>query len=50
MKKKYGLLNRLLMGANCMALAAVVLTANSACLWIGHQPKFPEEARQRFMK
>ena len=44
MKKKLGLLTKLFMGMNAMALAMVIQTANSACLWIYHQPEFPEEA------
>ena len=29
---------------NCFALLLVMQTANSACLWIVHQPEFPKEA------
>lgn len=29
---------------NLLALAMVVATANSACVWYFHQPEFPEEA------
>lgn len=29
---------------NCLALALVALTSNSACLWYYHQPEFPKEA------
>ena len=29
---------------NCLALLLVMQTANSACLWIVHQPEFPKEA------
>ncbi|MCI5729926.1 MAG: cyclic lactone autoinducer peptide [Eubacterium sp.] len=36
-KKKWNLFNSL-------ALLLVAVTANSACLWYFHQPKFPEEA------
>ncbi len=46
MKSKFILLTKMLLGLNCMALAFVVQTANSACLWIFHQPKFPEEAKK----
>lgn len=31
---------------NVLALAAVFMTANSACCWYYHQPKFPQEADQ----
>lgn len=29
-----------------LALLLVVQTANSACIWVAHQPKFPEEANK----
>jgi cyclic lactone autoinducer peptide len=28
-----------------LALAAVFVTANSACCWYYHQPEFPQEAK-----
>ena len=31
---------------NLLALLLVMQTANSACIWVAHQPKFPEEANQ----
>ncbi len=46
MKCKFKLLRKILVGLNCMVLAFVVQTANAACIWIYHQPKFPEEARK----
>lgn len=46
MKSKLKLSGKVLGLLNCMALALVVQTANAACVWIFHQPKFPEEARK----
>ena len=31
---------------NAMAMMLVVQTANSACVWIVHQPEFPEVAKR----
>lgn len=31
---------------NCLALAMVVLTSQTMCAWIYHQPDFPEEANK----
>lgn len=31
---------------NAMAIMLVVQTANSACVWIVHQPEFPEVAKK----
>lgn len=31
---------------NCLALLLVVQSANTACGWIVHQPKFPEDANK----
>ena len=31
---------------NTLALKAVKSTANSACLWVCHQPEFPEAANK----
>lgn len=45
MKLKTKLLKSLSAVMNCIALALVVQTANSACIWIFHQPDFPEEAK-----
>ena len=43
-------LKKFLMGcANLMALMMVVQTANSACVWVIHQPEFPAEA-EKFKK
>lgn len=46
MKDKFKLVNKILIGLNCMALAFVVQTANAACIWMFHQPEFPDEARR----
>ncbi len=31
---------------NVLALLLVIQTANSACIWVAHQPKFPEVANK----
>ena len=31
---------------NALALMLVIQTANSACVWVVHQPAFPEEAKK----
>ena len=31
---------------NCFAVLLVAQTANAACIWIFHQPKFPQEAEK----
>ncbi len=46
MKGKFKLANKVLAGLNCMALAFVIQTANAACVWMFHQPEFPEEAKK----
>lgn len=46
MKSKFKLLSKVLMGLNCIALTLVSQTANTACIWIFHQPEFPEEAKK----
>ncbi len=39
------MLKKVMLGCvNAMAMMMVVQTANSACVWIVHQPEFPEEA------
>lgn len=32
--------------SNCLALAMVIMTSQSMCAWIYHQPDFPEEANK----
>ncbi len=46
MKGKFKLVNKVLVGLNCIALAFVIQTANAACIWMFHQPEFPEEAKK----
>lgn len=31
---------------NALAMSLVIQTANSACIWLIHQPEFPEEAKK----
>ena len=31
---------------NTLALLLVMQTANSACIWVAHQPEFPEAANK----
>ena len=31
---------------NVLALLLVIQTANSACIWVAHHPKFPEVANK----
>ena len=31
---------------NALAMGLVIQTANSACIWLIHQPEFPEEAKK----
>ena len=36
---------------HALALLLVIQTANSACIWVAHQPEFPEVANKfRFHK
>lgn len=42
--RKIKLISKLLGGINVLALMLVFQTANSACIWMAYQPKFPEEA------
>lgn len=46
MKDKTIFLKKIMGVMNCIAVMFVVQTANSACAWIFHQPKFPEEAKK----
>ncbi|RKI26563.1 cyclic lactone autoinducer peptide [bacterium 1xD8-6] len=46
MKGKFALGTKLLKALNCMALVFVIQTANAACIWMFHQPEFPEEAKK----
>ncbi|MBQ5561027.1 MAG: cyclic lactone autoinducer peptide [Lachnospiraceae bacterium] len=44
--KKTKVLKKLLGGVNLLALMLVMQTANSACIWVAHQPEFPKEAEK----
>ena len=33
-------------GLNVLALLLVMQTANSACIWVAHQPEFPKAANK----
>lgn len=33
-------------GLNFLVLLLVMQTANSACIWVAHQPEFPEAANK----
>lgn len=47
MKLKNFILKKKLIGIlNCIAIMLVVQTANTACLWVYHQPEFPAEANK----
>lgn len=46
MKIKSTFFTKLLSGVNLLALALVAQTANAACIWIYHQPEFPEKAKK----
>ncbi len=35
---------KITVGVNSMAKKMVVQNANSACIWLAHQPEFPKEA------
>lgn len=45
--KLKGMLKKVALGCvNAIAMAMVAQTANSACIWVVHQPEFPKEAEQ----
>ena len=46
MKVKKSFEKAVLKCLNVFALLLVVKTANSACIWVAHQPEFPEEANK----
>lgn len=46
MKGKANILKKVIGVINCLAVMFVVQTANSACIWIFHQPEFPQEAKK----
>jgi len=37
--------NGLMSCVNALAMLMVIQSANSACLWVVHQPEFPREAK-----
>lgn len=41
-----GLNKKVAQGVNSLVKKMVVQNANSACIWLVHQPKFPKEAEQ----
>jgi len=43
---KKNFLTKLLGIFNCIALVLVAQSANIACVWVFHQPEFPEAANQ----
>lgn len=47
LKKNFG--KGIMVLANAVSLLLVKQTANSACIWLAHQPEFPKEAN-RFKK
>ena len=46
MMLKKNLDKRIMILVNTVALLLVMQTANSACIWLAHQPEFPEEANK----
>lgn len=46
MKVTKGLRKAVTEGANSVAKKMVIRNANSACIWLAHQPAFPKEAEQ----
>ena len=46
MKNKFTFFTKILAGVNFFFFFLVAQTANTACIWIYHQPEFPEEAKK----
>ena len=44
------IVNGILGCMNVIAMFLVIQTANSACVWIAHQPELPKEAKTIFCK
>lgn len=44
MKNKF--ISIMMKSVNVLALLLVIQTANSACIWVAHQPKFPDEGNK----
>lgn len=38
--------NKIIVYINALTILLVRQTANSACIWVAHQPEFPLEANQ----
>ena len=49
MKIKNFVVKNIVTCMNALALLLVVQNANSACVWLMHQPEFPQEA-EKFKK
>ena len=49
MRNKSKLLKKFFAAINCIVLTLVAQTANTTCIWIFHQPEFPETAH-RYIK
>lgn len=43
---KTSIVKKMMAVINCLAVVLVAQTANSACIWIFHQPEFPQEAKK----
>ena len=46
MKVKKNWSKGVMKGLNALAVLLVMQTANSACIWVAHQPEFPEAANK----
>ncbi len=46
MRMKKNIIYRILGMMNCLALMLVAHTANVCCIWVFHQPEFPEAANK----
>jgi cyclic lactone autoinducer peptide len=46
MRRKIAIGQKVLCVLNSMAIVIVAQIANSTCIWMFHQPKFPEEAKK----
>lgn len=43
---KTNVVEKMMKVMNCLAVMLVAQTANAACIWIFHQPEFPQEAKK----
>lgn len=46
MKLKKFLCTKAVKCFNALAVLMIIQTANSACIWVAHQPEFPVEANR----